>query len=126
MIHLAVARHWGAKYPWFAQVRASLGVGIDQATIDAINARKEPNIADARERACFTVARELLASKGLSDATYAAANKALGEEHLVAAGRHDRHLLDDVHDRQHLRHRSAGGEPDAAGGIAVDHVPPFG
>ena len=25
MIHLAVARHWGAKYPWFAQVRASLG-----------------------------------------------------------------------------------------------------
>ena len=45
MIHLAVARHWGAKYPWFAQVRASLGVGIDQAAIDAINARKEPNIA---------------------------------------------------------------------------------
>ena len=85
MIHLAVARHWGAKYPWFAQVRASLTVGVEQATIDAINARKEPNIVDARERACFTVTRELLANKGLSDATYAAADKALGEEHLVAA-----------------------------------------
>jgi 4-carboxymuconolactone decarboxylase len=85
MIHLAVARHWGAKYPWFAQVRASLTVGIDQAAIDAINARKEPNISDARERACFTLARELLANKGLSDATYTAAEKALGEEHLVAA-----------------------------------------
>ena len=84
-IHLAVARHWGARYPWFAQVRASLGVGIDQATIDAINARKEPNVPDARERTCFTVARELLANKGLSDATYAAAEKTLGEEHLVAA-----------------------------------------
>jgi len=85
MIHLAVARHWGAKYPWFAQVRASLTVGIDQATIDAINARKTPNIADARERTCFAVASELLANKGLSDATYAAAEKTLGEEHLVAA-----------------------------------------
>ena len=117
MIHLAVARHWGAKYPWFAQVRASLGVGIDQAAIDAINARKEPNIADARERACFTLARELLANKGLSDATYAAAEKALGEEHLVARDRNGRQLLDDMHDRQHLRHRSADGESDAAGTV---------
>jgi hypothetical protein len=85
MIHLAVARHWDAKFPWFAQVRVSLGVGIDQATIDAINARKEPNVADAREHACFTLTRELLANKGLSDARYAAAEKTLGEEHLVAA-----------------------------------------
>src|ERR1700741_3438383 len=35
VVNLAVARHWNAKYPWFAQVRASLGVGIDQAVIDA-------------------------------------------------------------------------------------------
>lgn len=85
MIHLAVARHWGARYPWFAQVRASLGVGIDQGTVDAINARKEPHIADSRERVCFTLARELLAGKGLSDATYADALKTLGEADLVAA-----------------------------------------
>lgn len=85
MIHLAVARHWGARYPWFAQVRVSLGVGIDQAAIDAINARKEPNIADARERVCFVLARELLASKGLSEAAYAEAQKTLGEADLVAA-----------------------------------------
>ena len=39
---LAVARHWGAKYPWAVQVRASLAAGVDQATIDAINARQEP------------------------------------------------------------------------------------
>ena len=84
MINLAVARHWGARYPWFAQVRASLAVGVDQAIIDAINARKTPNIADARERTCFAVARELLANKGLSDETYAAAEKTMGLEHLVA------------------------------------------
>ena len=84
MVHLAVARHWGARYQWFAQVRASLAVGIEQAVIDAINARQEPNVADERERTCFVVARELLANKGLSDATYAAAEKTLGLEHLVA------------------------------------------
>jgi 4-carboxymuconolactone decarboxylase len=84
VVNLAVARHWGARYPWFAQSRASLAVGITQDVIDAINARKTPNLPDARERMCFTVAGEVLANKGLSDETYAAAEKALGVESLVA------------------------------------------
>jgi 4-carboxymuconolactone decarboxylase len=84
IVNLVVARHWNAKYPWFAQVRASLGVGIDQATIDAINARKTPNLTDARERTCYVVASEILANKGLSDATYAAAEKTMGLDSLVA------------------------------------------
>jgi hypothetical protein len=84
LAHLVIARHWGARYPWFAQVRASLAVGLEQSVIDAINARRTPELADARERTCFTVPRELLANKGLSDETYAAAEKTLGLEHLVA------------------------------------------
>src|ERR1700730_8825566 len=31
IVNLAVARHWGARYPWFAQARRSLAVGIPQA-----------------------------------------------------------------------------------------------
>ena len=65
-------------------MRASLAAGIEQAVIDAINARKTPDLTGIRERTCFVVARELLANKGLSDETYAAAEKALGLEHLVA------------------------------------------
>jgi 4-carboxymuconolactone decarboxylase len=84
IVNLVVARHWNAKYPWFAQVRASLAVGVEQSVIDAINARKTPNLADARERTCFAVASEILANKGLSDATYAAAEKTIGLESLVA------------------------------------------
>jgi 4-carboxymuconolactone decarboxylase len=84
IVNLTVARHWGAKYPWFAQVRASLTVGINQAVIDAINARKTPELTDARERMCFLVAREILANKGLSNETYAAAEKTMGLESLVA------------------------------------------
>jgi len=84
IVNLVVARHWGARYPWFAQVRRSLSVGITQAAIDAINARKIPDLPDARERTCFNVARELLANKGLSDESYAAAEKTMGEPSLVA------------------------------------------
>jgi 4-carboxymuconolactone decarboxylase len=84
IVNLVVARHWNARYPWFAQVRASLTVGIEQSVIDAINTRKSPNLTDARESTCYVVANELLINKGLSDATYAAAEKAMGLESLVA------------------------------------------
>src|SRR5260370_42120982 len=84
IVNLVVARHWNARYPWFAQVRGALAVGLEQAVIDAINARQAPDLPDARERTCFVVARELLANKGLSDEAYAAAEKTMGLEHLVA------------------------------------------
>jgi len=83
IINLTVARHFNARYPWYAQVRGSLAAGIDQAIIDAINARKVPDLPDARERTVFSMANELLANKGLSDASYAAAEKALGLNGLV-------------------------------------------
>ena len=84
IVNLVVARHWNARYPWFAQVRGALAVGIDQAVVDAINARKSPSLTDARERTCFAVAGEVLANKGLSDESYAAAEKTMRLESLVA------------------------------------------
>ena len=50
IVNFTVARHWNARYPWSAQVRRSLSVGIDQAVIDAINTRKTSSLPDARER----------------------------------------------------------------------------
>jgi len=82
--NLVVARYWNAQYPWCAQVRGALAVGLEQAIIDAINLRETPDLADARERTCFLVPRELLANKHLSAETYAAAEKAMGLEDLVA------------------------------------------
>lgn len=81
---LAVARHWNAKFPWAAQVRASLAAGVDQDIIDAINEGKAPKLDDGREKAAYDVAVELLADRGLSDATYANAEKAFGLEALIA------------------------------------------
>jgi 4-carboxymuconolactone decarboxylase len=84
IVNLTVARHWNARYPWFAQVRRSLAAGIPQAAIDAINGRETPDLPDARERTCHAVARDLLADKGLSDAAYAEAEQTMGLDDLVA------------------------------------------
>ncbi len=80
---LTVVRHWGAKFPWAAQVRASLAAGLDQPTIDAINAGRTPELADPREALAHKLAKELLENKGLSTATYEAAAKAFPEDQLV-------------------------------------------
>lgn len=80
---LTVVRHWGAKFPWAAQVRASLAAGLDQPTIDAINAGGTPKLDDTREMLAHRVAKELLENKGLSQATYDAAAKAFPEDQLV-------------------------------------------
>jgi 4-carboxymuconolactone decarboxylase len=84
IVNLVVARHWNSQYPWVAQVRGARAAGVEQEAIDAINARQTPKLADARERTCFVVSNELLTSQRLSDATYAAAEKTLGLEHLIA------------------------------------------
>lgn len=81
---LTAIRFWSAAYPWAVQVRNSLAEGVDQATVDAINEGRDPGLSDARERSAWAVARELLADKGLSEATYNAAMEAYGEEDMVA------------------------------------------
>jgi alkylhydroperoxidase family enzyme len=84
IVTLTVARFWGAKYPWAAQCRNALKVGLAQKEIDAINARGKLPTDDKRELLAHRIANELLADKGLSDATYAAAEAAFSTEELVA------------------------------------------
>jgi 4-carboxymuconolactone decarboxylase len=84
IVNLTVARHWNARYPWFAQVRRSRAAGIPDAVIDAINAGEAPALRDARERICHAVARDLLANQGLGDALYREAERMLGTDDLIA------------------------------------------
>jgi 4-carboxymuconolactone decarboxylase len=80
---ITTARFWNAKYPWGAQVRNSLAQGVDQVTIDAINAGKTPDLPNPREAMAHKLAKELLTNKGLSEATYKEAEKLFGPEDLV-------------------------------------------
>jgi len=84
IVTLTVARFWGAKYPWAAQCRNGLKVGLTQQEIDAINSRAALPTKDKRELLAHEIAKELLADKGLSDATYAAAEATFSTEELVA------------------------------------------
>lgn len=82
---LAVVRHWDAAYPWAVQVRASLAVGLEPEIIDAINTRRQPDFEDPGEQTAYDVACELVANKGLSEQTYAAAEAQFGLQKLVDA-----------------------------------------
>ncbi|MDE0781096.1 MAG: hypothetical protein OSB67_10145 [Alphaproteobacteria bacterium] len=84
IVFLVVSRHWNARYPWFAQSRNGLKIGLDREIIDAINARQEPELGDERERICFAVASELQSTCKLSESSYAAAEAVMGETDLVA------------------------------------------
>jgi 4-carboxymuconolactone decarboxylase len=84
IVTLTVARFWGAKYPWAAQCRNGLKVGLTQQEIDAINSRAALPTKDKRELLAHEIAKELLADKGLSDATYATAEATFSTEELVA------------------------------------------
>src|SRR5260370_7884035 len=53
IVNLVVARHWNARYPWFAQVRGALAVGIEQPVIDAINVPELPNLPPPPARPSF-------------------------------------------------------------------------
>jgi alkylhydroperoxidase family enzyme len=83
LTNLVITRHHGTRYAWSAWARHARAAGIDEATIETINAGKLPEVTDARERMCLIVVKELLGTWRLSDATYQAAEKALGLEFLI-------------------------------------------
>tara|TARA_A100001037_G_scaffold299040_1_gene323845 strand:+ start:4422 stop:4967 length:546 start_codon:yes stop_codon:yes gene_type:complete len=83
IVFMVVARHWNARYPWFAQSRNALATGIERSIIDAINAGQTPDLPDERERVCFEVAGELMRTNQLGDDSYAAAESVMGETDLI-------------------------------------------
>lgn len=78
IVSLMTARHWNAAYPWSAQAVGGLKAGLDAAVVEAINAGEQPDFADETDKAVHAVARELLASGTLSDASFESAESALG------------------------------------------------
>jgi 4-carboxymuconolactone decarboxylase len=80
---LVTGRHWQANFEWYAHARLARAAGIPEPVIAAIRTGAEPELADPKARIVYAVARELLETRTLSDATYAKAEAALGREGLV-------------------------------------------
>jgi 4-carboxymuconolactone decarboxylase len=80
---LITARHWTAQYEWQAHHRSALQAGLSASICDAIAQGRRPASMQKDEEAVYNFVSELLNTKQVSDATFAAAKSAFGEKGVV-------------------------------------------
>jgi 4-carboxymuconolactone decarboxylase len=80
---LIVARSWSAQYEWHVHEEAARTAGLPDPVIEAIRARRRPDLSTETERVVYDTVSELVESRALSDATYARAESVLGLELLI-------------------------------------------
>lgn len=80
---LVVASAWRAPFEWFAHNRMARAAGVSEAIIEAVGRQQVPQIDDPAILAAHDVARELVHTRGISDATYQRAADVLGDRGLV-------------------------------------------
>jgi 4-carboxymuconolactone decarboxylase len=80
---IITARHWTSQYEWYAHRRAAQTAGLNQSIIDAIAAGRRPAAMAPDEEAVYNFCTELLTTKQVSDATFAAARDRFGERGIV-------------------------------------------
>jgi 4-carboxymuconolactone decarboxylase len=85
LIILLVVRSATAQYAWSVHEPHALDAGIAQETIDAIRARKRPDLKREDERVIYDLVTELLTNKTLSSATFERAKAAFGLEGVIEA-----------------------------------------
>lgn len=80
---IITARHWMAQFEWTAHHRGALQAGVSPAVCDAIAAGRRPSAMPQDEEVVYNFATELLEKKQVSDPTFDAAKKLLGERGVV-------------------------------------------
>lgn len=80
MAILISARHWSTHYEWNAHKNAALNEGLDPAIVDAIALGQRPRALSREATALYEFCTELLGTTRVSDATFAAAKSAFGEQ----------------------------------------------
>jgi len=77
------ARHTANQFEWLMHAPLAVAAGVAQATVDAIAEGRQPRGMADDEAAALDLSFEVLRQHGCSDATYAAALKAFGEQGVV-------------------------------------------
>jgi 4-carboxymuconolactone decarboxylase len=80
---IITGRAWNAQYEWYAHKRYALQAGVEQSTVDAIAQGKLPPSMTADEAIVYNFCHELIDTRQVSDATFAAAKNRLGERGVV-------------------------------------------
>ena len=83
LVICAVSRALTNQFEWLMHAPLAVKEGVAQATIDALHAGARPRHVPPDEEAALDLTRELLATHGASDPTYAAALTHFGEQGLV-------------------------------------------
>lgn len=80
---LVTARHWRQDYEWTVHSRIALDAGVDDQSIAAIAAGNEPTRLSAQEQVVYAFCRQLHTSTTVDDATFASAERLLGQAGVV-------------------------------------------
>ena len=80
---LMTARYWTNQYEWHAHVPHAIKAGLTAETIAAIEQGRRPKSLAEDEQLVYDVVTELLANKGVSESTYAAAVQRYDEDGVV-------------------------------------------
>jgi 4-carboxymuconolactone decarboxylase len=80
---IVTARYWTAQYEWYAHRRSAVDAGLSPAIADAIARGQRPSEMGKDEEVIYNFCTEMLNTKQVSDATFAAAKAAVGEKGVV-------------------------------------------
>jgi 4-carboxymuconolactone decarboxylase len=83
LVTCVVSRHVSNQFEWLMHAPLALKAGVQKSALDAIAAGRQPRDLPADEAAAVDFATELLQRHGVSDASYAAAHAAFGEQGVV-------------------------------------------
>ena len=80
---IITARYWAAQYEWLAHRRAAVQAGLSEDKVKAIAEGRRPLGMSADEEAVYNFITELFKTKHVSDDTFAAVKKSVGERGVV-------------------------------------------
>jgi 4-carboxymuconolactone decarboxylase len=80
---LVAARRFRAQYPWHIHAPLAKSAGLTEDVIEAIRVKRAPNFPSQDQAAAYAALSELMEWGRISDATYAAAEKAVGRDNLL-------------------------------------------
>jgi 4-carboxymuconolactone decarboxylase len=80
---ITVGAHWQAEFEWYAHARMAREHGVDEAVIDRIGRGEDPQLGRDDEAAVYAVARQLLTTAKLDEATYIAGEALIGRRGMV-------------------------------------------
>ncbi|MBK8768604.1 MAG: alpha/beta hydrolase [Burkholderiaceae bacterium] len=80
---LVVGQHWRADFEWYAHAPKAAAAGITAAQLDDIRNGRTPSFEDEETRIVYDYCRELVVSRRVSDETYSATRRLLGERLIV-------------------------------------------